>query len=795
MYRMSSSGTTSSASSSDEHEVANGPTTSKDWIPTAAAAANGDGNGDDSSVTPRAAAAAHDSSTPSIRQQVDESIHLDNDSTTEQGPQQLEQNDNNNSDNDGSMSIPNLLGTTLTPPLFNLLRLLATASLSTTGKVLAPPLHLTRTVLFPTIYGTVTDQLNALTPTRVKDWFSIFRKGIQHLWGVIISSPTGQTFRGQVYTVGGDLVDVAATPTARQVVVDFCATIIKIAEALHTPEFRTLLHHVSVLGCRVVDAASTGPAKKLMHDISDSLWSFVELLADERTTVAVAEVTAYLCHALEMEHSLYRDPHHPPPPPPHHDDGGDDGRSEFQNQQRERAARRRRERGRQNARTYGPDCDTIGGGGDGGDAVRGPNGLLDESAVSGGVGIEEAILSSLGDADRIYGKNDEGGEDVGAAAASSNHNYGGGGAADLDETATDLSFDPAGTAASSLPSRVVVDDGLGNGLDPPSTDVRGKQRTVEVDDASSINTDRTEGINIGGNDDGEGKAFADDACDVEFLRKQIARRARTIELEQKRNRRRVRGGQQSLVDIEDTALSAVQTAGEATPASTPARIKPPSNVNQFYRRVEQVSTQRQAEVIDNFLREQDGGGEESRHWYSRAAAAAGAGNEHGQDTMKSRLEAYVSKASRARGDIGVGLGRSSKAANAQIPVRSRLLVWIFVLWFLLGCAVMGGFSCYGIYVYFFASRSVPPTGTVSAHSSFKTKVFGWMGATPQAAPAPNEIVIKIVREVVHVAPDGSRYTLPSENDSSNADTQAVEAKIAEAATSAIQQAVRAHAEL
>jgi len=68
-----------------------------------------------------------------------------------------------------------------------------------------------------------------------------------------------------------------------------------------TPEFKAFLEHLGVVGCRIVDAASMGKNKKLIHDFYDLLWSGVELANDPATTVAMAEVAAYLCHALEME--------------------------------------------------------------------------------------------------------------------------------------------------------------------------------------------------------------------------------------------------------------------------------------------------------------------------------------------------------------------------------------------------------------------------------------------------------------------------------------------------------------
>jgi hypothetical protein len=70
---------------------------------------------------------------------------------------------------------------------------------------------------------------------------------------------------------------------------------------LSTPEFKAFLDHAGIWGCRLVDAASNSQNKKLIHDLADLAWSAVELVNDPATTVAFAEVAAYLCYALEME--------------------------------------------------------------------------------------------------------------------------------------------------------------------------------------------------------------------------------------------------------------------------------------------------------------------------------------------------------------------------------------------------------------------------------------------------------------------------------------------------------------
>jgi hypothetical protein len=59
------------------------------------------------------------------------------------------------------------------------------------------------------------------------------------------------------------------------------------------------LEQFSILGCRLVDAAASGKSKQLMQDTKDLALKGIEMATDPATTLALAEVTARLCHALE----------------------------------------------------------------------------------------------------------------------------------------------------------------------------------------------------------------------------------------------------------------------------------------------------------------------------------------------------------------------------------------------------------------------------------------------------------------------------------------------------------------
>lgn len=59
------------------------------------------------------------------------------------------------------------------------------------------------------------------------------------------------------------------------------------------------LEQTSVLCCRLVDAISSGKTKQLIQNGKNLAWQGIELAVDPRTTMALAEVTAHFCHALE----------------------------------------------------------------------------------------------------------------------------------------------------------------------------------------------------------------------------------------------------------------------------------------------------------------------------------------------------------------------------------------------------------------------------------------------------------------------------------------------------------------
>ena len=193
----------------------------------------------------------------------------------------------------------------LTSGILGALNVAAGVTISTTGTLMAPPLHVTKTVLLPGLLALFIDTLDATTPQRIKDWFRILSSSVYHLFSVLRSTSSGKKFSSQFWIVLKDVMGALSSPESRQLLVDGVACSVKFADALNTPEVHAWIDHMVLLGCRLVDAAASGKTKQLLHNTKDLAWNGIEMATDPATTLALAEVTAHLCHALEdAQHSL-----------------------------------------------------------------------------------------------------------------------------------------------------------------------------------------------------------------------------------------------------------------------------------------------------------------------------------------------------------------------------------------------------------------------------------------------------------------------------------------------------------
>jgi len=212
-----------------------------------------------------------------------------------------EEDDNNNKNNNKNKKVTSSFKKWLADGMLDGLNLIAGITLSTTSTLLSPPIAVTRNIILPGVLAIIIDTLDSITPPRVQDWFRIISSSVYHFFTVLISgsSQHGMQFRNQVGVVVQSFLEAWSAPESRQVVVDTMATGVKLADALHTPEMEIFLEQAGVLGCRFVDALASGKSKEFIQNSKTLIWNGIELASDPSTTLALAEVTAHLCHALE----------------------------------------------------------------------------------------------------------------------------------------------------------------------------------------------------------------------------------------------------------------------------------------------------------------------------------------------------------------------------------------------------------------------------------------------------------------------------------------------------------------
>ena len=474
-----------------------------------------------------------------------------------------------------------------------------------------------------------------------------------------------------------------------------------------TPETKVFLDQLSVLGCRLVDAAASGRNKKLLHDVSDAVWAGLELISDPSSTLAFAEVTAYLCFALEMEDALYRE----------------------QPISRQRAARRRYQRNAYQRSTYTDvnmmqDADTT---------------------------VEQVMLSSLGE------KMDEQGSlpsNVMMPSASEwlqsetegtedGLNWRERAADDIDlhllqEKITKRAAELEEQRERRRRQPDVVDILLRAQEEQKHQTPRASRGTEQSDQQSVSRGSDIEEIIVTTVDENDN--------DMEFVEETRVTEKTQSATASVKSKTTTDDGLQYQMDKEALAASLENKDGDEIHkylSETFTTNQPPVSVvdgesasTRFYRRLDEIMDKKRTEAVVNVLNRQRDGQQNSAglSWFPKAAAAAGAGNERGQDTIKNRVAAIRNA---ARSQIGVSQQRVEMALDKDtrrtFSYFSIVIGLVGLFWF-----VMGFYGCYAI-------------------------VFGPIGWTffPIAKPITTsdsgvrqEFVVRIVREVVHVNAKG-----------------------------------------
>jgi hypothetical protein len=181
------------------------------------------------------------------------------------------------------------------------LRIAGGVTLSTTGTLLQPPLHVTQKYVLPQLWHAFLDLLQNETPERLQDWFRIVSSSVYHFISVLRETVSGQALRERLLIVWADIVQVLATDASRQALMDYTACWVKFAAWCDSTECHDYLDQLCVHWIRVLQVLSSGKTQQLILDCKTVVQSLAQVLNDPQTTTAWAEVTAYLCYALEME--------------------------------------------------------------------------------------------------------------------------------------------------------------------------------------------------------------------------------------------------------------------------------------------------------------------------------------------------------------------------------------------------------------------------------------------------------------------------------------------------------------
>lgn len=181
------------------------------------------------------------------------------------------------------------------------LRIAGGVTLSTTGTLMQPPLHVTQKYVLPQLWHALLDLLQKDTPERLQGWFRIVSSSVQHFVSVLRETAPGQALRERLLIVWADLVQLLATDASRQSLIDYTACWVKFAAWCDSTECHDYFDQLCVYWIRVLQVLSSGKTQQLILDCTTVLQSLAQVLNDPQTTTAWAEVTAYLCYALEME--------------------------------------------------------------------------------------------------------------------------------------------------------------------------------------------------------------------------------------------------------------------------------------------------------------------------------------------------------------------------------------------------------------------------------------------------------------------------------------------------------------
>jgi hypothetical protein len=244
--------------------------------------------------------------------------------------------------------------------------------------------------------------------------------------------------------------------------------------------------------------------------------------------------------------------------------------------------------------------------------------------------------------------------------------------------------------------------------------------------------------------------------DVEFLQDRIADRARRLGREtMEQNVPKVTTGfGSSTTETSSTTESPVKAEQVAREGAlgkeilSSPRKEGEDSLGQFYRILDSVLKDKRAEGVDHILAEYS---ESAENLLRDGKVHQWSDGKLDRDPV---TESIKSQLTTIRADINKGLDRKDREKLKRMEAMVQKNSWVVYLG--IGAVVVFvllwiAFGCYGLYV--FVSPSAKAT-LLKARQAMVSQIHPPSPSYPQQ-PFPNEIVIRVVREVIHVDSEGS----------------------------------------
>jgi hypothetical protein len=216
------------------------------------------------------------------------------------GPQQQRHQPNHaaaESDDEGSGDENRDKVATLVEQIMALLRL----TFGVSSKLVRPTLEQLLSKSIPTINYIY----NHATPQRLRDWLQIVQASVHNSLQIVTQTSKGKELSEDAIQTASNAMHLLTSANSRQLLIESMGTYVKLIDALRSPETKSFLTSLPVLLCRLADTVASGEAKCLYHSSTEVILKLIETMGQPETTLALAEVTAELCHVLEMERDFY----------------------------------------------------------------------------------------------------------------------------------------------------------------------------------------------------------------------------------------------------------------------------------------------------------------------------------------------------------------------------------------------------------------------------------------------------------------------------------------------------------